>query len=144
MITQGWERLKYFSKNENWGDWTRINPKLLIELDSLREYAKVPMFISCGTQGFHAQDSEHFKGNAVDVVLTNAKIDLLDFYFFAERFDFSGIGIYPHWSYLGTNYGGLHLDVGDRRGRWCCSLDQQGKQKYVAINKSNLKLLGLT
>lgn len=138
-----WEQLQHFKKSEAWGDPDKMNHKLLIELDSFRDYIAVPIYISCGTQGAHATNSEHYKGNAVDIVLMSYKIPLFDVYLMAERFAFTGIGIYPFWRYNGSVIGGLHLDMGERRGRWI-GYPVGSEQKYMAINKQNLKQVGLT
>ena len=111
-----WKKLRYFSPEENWGDPERIHPRLLILLDSLRDYIGCPIIIHCGTQGKHAKNSYHYRGMAADCHAEG--IDLLDFYLAAERFNFTGIGIYPYW-----NNPGLHLDVhprhaGQPQARW--------------------------
>lgn len=138
-----WEQLKHFTKSEAWGEPDKMNPRLLLELDAFREYLNAPIFISCGTQGRHENGSQHYIGNAVDIVLMSQKFALLDVYLMAERFKFNGIGVYPFWKYNGQAYGGLHLDVGERVGRWI-GYPAHGEQKYMAINKVNLKQVGLT
>ena len=134
-----WKRLKYFNPKESWGDPERINPRLLILLDALREYIKVPIIIHCGTQGKHSANSYHYKGMAVDC---HAKgINLFDFYLAAERFYFTGIGVYPEW-----NNPGLHLDirpcdVGCPQARWgrvdgeYVPLNSEFFKKYVPSKK---------
>jgi len=132
-----WNELKYFSRNENWGDPDKINPKLLILLDNFREYLGVPIHINCGysTSG-HTSKSQHYLGNAVDVNFKH-KISLLDAYLAAERFNFTGIGVYPHW-----HTPGLHLDVrslqeNEAAARWM-AISTGGNQRYISLDKINI------
>lgn len=112
MKDSDWTNLKYFSKNENWGDRSIIDLRLVRELEKFREFINVAVVISCGTQGAHCANSHHYKGLAVDVVIPDpGKFNLVDFFFAAMRFDFYGVGIYPDWKCSGVKVPGLHLDI---------------------------------
>lgn len=80
-------------------------------------------------------DGQHGKGLATD--LQCPKISLYEFYLEAEKHNFNGIGIYPHW-----NTSGIHVDSRRLRGgmgaRWIC-IKVDGIQKYIEMNGENLK-----
>lgn len=130
-----WEQLKYFKKEENWGDPEKMDHQLLLELDNFRHFVGYPMVITCGTQGKHVADSLHYQGKAVDIICPSLKV--LDFYLKAERFKFGGIGIYPDWRSNGEQVGGLHLDVREKPARW---LGFAGG--YFELTAENLKKFG--
>jgi len=114
MTLRQWNRLRYFSIFENWGDPFRMHSKLLFALDRLRAFIGYPCIIHCGTQGQHSPNSYHYKGMAVDCHFEN--VSLIDQWLAAERFpEFLGIGLYPQW-----NNPGLHLDIRNTkmRARW--------------------------
>lgn len=132
-----YNELKFFTENENWGDASRINHRLLYELDSFRKEVGSPIIISCGTQGQHSEFSQHHKGKAVDVLCP--ALDIFEFYLLAEQFNFTGIGIYVDWRFGGQQIGGLHLDVRDlppyfSGARWLCCAGV-----YCALTVENLK-----
>lgn len=135
------ENLKFFKRTENWGDPDRMNPILLKTLDNFRAFVGKPIVITCGTQGVHADESEHYKGNAVDLICPGVK--LLDLYLAAERFPFTGIGVYPDWRYKEQTVGGLHVDIREVAhlsfgARW---MGYAGS--YHALTFENLKKFGV-
>jgi hypothetical protein len=102
-------KLKHFKESE-FHEPEKMNHDLLHRLDAYREYIGVPVFISSSTDGVHAKNSQHYLGNAVDIIPINPKGSLIAQFLIAERFGFTGIGIYPDWCYNGKTLGGLHLD----------------------------------
>jgi len=114
-----WDRLRYFSPDENWGEYWRINGTLLLLLDNLRDLWQAPFVIHCGTQGKHVQHSFHYKGMAVDFhIATNESffiqvIKTLELLAGLQVDEFVGLGVYPQW-----NHPGFHLDVRGYRARW--------------------------
>lgn len=135
-----WNQLKHFKITENWGEPERMHPQLLIELEAFREKIATPIVVTCGTQGSHAKESEHYKGNAVDIVLPKVPLkELPDVLMEALRFKFNGLGIYSFWKYNGDVVGGLHLDVrtAKHRALWLCHLEG-GKPKYADFSVQGL------
>lgn len=136
--------LKYFrpdSKTDQWGSADKIEKFLLFELDKLRERIGHPIFVTSGYRA-NSKESQHRNGKAVDVVCPG--IPLLDFYLAAERFHFTGIGIYPDWHYNGAIVGGLHLDTRiEEPARWMGVKISQSEQSYIALNAQNLKQYGV-
>ena len=117
MTADLWREIEFFHEGENWGEPMKMEYELLVELDGLRRFLGKPVTIHEGyaTSG-HATNSAHYWGGAADLHVEG--LPLLDQYLAAERFRFTGIGLYPHW-----NRPGLHLDVrrrvaGDPEARW--------------------------
>lgn len=114
-----WNRLKYFSEGENWGDPRKINGLLLLLLEAIRDILKMPIVIHCGTQGKHVKNSQHYLGNAVDFhIVTNlpyrVQVKVMESILEGLQVDDRvGFGIYPEW-----NHPGFHLDVRGERARW--------------------------
>ncbi len=150
MRDSDWEKVKYFSIHDNFGDPYLMSPKLIFELDALRAYIKKPIHVLCGSQGIHKGDT-HKNGLAVDIVCPSFAKSLFNFFIAASRFNFSGIGIYPHWVYNNVRCGGLHLDVRDMsiytekisRAYWIGVKTTSGTQ-YIAFDETNLKHFILT
>jgi len=115
MTDEQWKKIKYFSPRENWGNPEKMDFSLLEKLDLLRDTIGVPIFINKAwadrAKREHAPRSLHYEGKAVDCCAP--KISLLEFFLFALRFDFGGIGLYPFW-----NRPGLHLDIRTGLALW--------------------------
>lgn len=105
MDLKDWEKIKYFSREENWGDASKMSFTLVSMLDALREKTGKPIVIHAGyaTSG-HSLGSYHYQGKAADFHITG--LSLLDQYLLAESIGFGGIGVYPFW-----NNPGLHADI---------------------------------
>lgn len=147
MKAEDWASIKHFSINENWGDTSIISIDLVRELDAFREAISIPMVITCGTQGAHVPNSQHFKGLAADCVFDISQdLTIWDIWKRAFRFKFKGIGVYPYWKLNGRTVGGLHLDVRAtvQTAQWIGHIDPLGKQVYLPVTKSNLLLAGFT
>ena len=137
-----WKSLKYFkadSKLDNWGDPAKMDSFLLMFLDEFREAVGSPLIVTSGYRG--GDPAQHGLGRAVDVVAPEWGGSLFDLYLMAERFNFSGIGIYRDWLYNGKKLGGLHLDTrlilgsnnAELKGaRWTCIRPGADKISNVA------------
>ena len=131
--------MKYFRESE-FDDFGKMNPDLIDRLEALRAYVATPIIITSSTGGVHEPNSEHYKGNAVDIMLPNTPKSLLDQYLAVERFGFHGVGVYPHWQYADEIKGGFHLDLrdfDDSFARWI-GIREDGKNQYIALNAENL------
>jgi len=149
-----WAALKYFKKFDtidHWGDPNRMQAEILLRVDALRDFVGKPIFV---TSGFRENDrGEHGSGNALDIVCPT--LSLLDFYLSAERFGFTGLGVYPNWKWDGLETGGLHIDLRDlgarigsnfaefKGARWLAYKGADGKQVYTTLDKANLKRYGV-
>lgn len=131
MDSEFWDKIKHFDQEENWGDWRKVNPQLIINLDKLRELANKPIVIHCAyaTRG-HSEHSQHYKGLAADLHIVG--LNAVDQFLLAEKSGlFTGIGIYPYW-----NNPGLHLDIRDGAfKRWACN----AAGVYTALNSKFLQ-----
>lgn len=143
-----WEKIKHFSKDE-FVKPELMNFNLLKKLDCYREYLGTKIIVSYSTNGSHTKQSQHYLGNAVDVVFPEYKGSLFSLYLIAERFNFCGIGVYPKWSYKNKKIGGLHLDERPleaplyQGARWIGvpEFNQalgKNKNAYYALNPRNL------
>lgn len=131
-------------------DVSHLDRGLLSKADTLREALGCHLII---TSGYRPKDmgSQHALGLAIDIMAPEFKGTLHDLYLAAEHLNFKGIGVYPHWHYMGVTYGGLHLD--ERLGktaRWMGVLPSRvtvgaavTKQEYIALNSANLKAYGV-
>ena len=147
MTWDDWNRVKYFTPNENWGDWTKVEKNVIFLLDRMREDIGQAISIHCAYEpGGHATNSQHYLGRAVDCHIKN--VSLLDQYLLAERYGWRGIGLYTDW-----NNPGLHLDLrrssddyddltlyrGARWGRMRKWQDGQLQAVYVPLDKEFIK-----
>ena len=144
MTKEEWIRFyPEFVINENWGNAELMQLSFLEVLYAWRIYTGIPIFVSYGTQGTHADNSLHYIGFAVDLIPLRGKIPLVDVFISALRFHFTGIGIYPKWKYNGKVVGGMHLERNPlkihRKKLW---LHADG-EKY-ACNVENFRRFGLT
>lgn len=119
-----WQRLKYFSKDEKWGNPEKISPMLLLLLEKLREKLGKPFVVHCGYENKgHSSASRHYRGDAVDFHVKDMpfkeavdkllkalhEIKLLD----QVSAVYVGLGIYPDW-----NTPGFHIDLRGYSARW--------------------------
>jgi hypothetical protein len=139
-----WSLVKHFTRDEWVKDPDRIAPDVVYLLDEMRDEAKVSIVIHVAWDDTgHVKQSSHYSGwssdvaNAVDFHFVGWT--LLEQWLFAERFPWSGIGMYPYW-----NQPGLHCDL-RRLGRDHSHLgkrwwrDKDGV--YKAPNADFLRLL---
>lgn len=136
--------LKYFNKDskvDKWGDFEKMDAFLLMFLDEFREAINTPLIVTSAYR--QGNPGTHGMGRAVDVVAPKWEGSLFDLYLIAERFGFTGIGIYRDWTYNGKKIGGLHLDTrivmgaynseGLMGARWFCI--RPGADKLTDISE---------
>lgn len=134
-----WNQIKHFKLKE-WGNWKKVNPALIYLMDEFRKFINKPIIIHVAYEERPNSNSQHPLGNAVDFHVVG--IHPLDVYLLAERFPFTGLGIYGKdvW-----NNPGLHADIRKSiPARWGCIKDKD-KRKYVALDKIFIeKLLNIS
>ncbi len=127
MTKEQWEQIKCFSPKEKWGNPCKMSFELLKRLDALREFVAHRIIIHCGySRSGHTGNSQHYLGRAVDFHIEN--MSLINQYLAAERFMFTGIGIYPDW-----NNPGLHCDVRYKS-------NESPQDRWVKLNKKYVPL----
>lgn len=133
---ENFKNIRHFSPSE-FDHPEKMNPELLQRLDAFREYIKRTIIITSSTGGVHASKSQHYLGNAVDIIVPQRKGSLMALWMIAERFNFTGIGVYPDWEYNSKVCGGLHLDMRPENkfhgSRWIGmkKINQQTGQTYT-------------
>lgn len=120
-----WATIRHFRAHE-WGDWPRVDPRLIYALDDLRDLLGKPIVIhEAYANGGHAEHSEHYRGMAADCHAEG--VELVDFFLCASRFAiFRGIGLYPYWRQRG-----LHLDIREAPHRAYWWRDADGRYKSL-------------
>ena len=115
MRPEDWSKLSHFSIEEKtrgykpaWGQPSKMNLYVLMQLDAMRKYVGHTFRIHCGydTAG-HTSGSYHSRngmGRAIDFDCPD--VDVEELFMVALRFDFTGVGKYAFW-----NNPGLHVDV---------------------------------
>lgn len=118
-----------------------LKPAILDDLKEFQAYLKRTVVVTSALR--QGDSAEHGNGLAVDIIVPG--MDLMELYLAAERFNFVGIGVYPHWSYNGVRTGGLHLDhrVKYPGARWMGIKDAKGVNTYLALSKDNLQNYGV-
>jgi len=105
MRASDWQRIEYFTPDEPWGDWTKVEKNVIFLLDKMRGDIGHPIVIHCAYDSSgHATNSQHYLGRAVDLHIKD--VPLIEQYLLAERYGWRGIGMYTDW-----NTPGLHLDL---------------------------------
>jgi len=152
MTDQDWDQLKHFTRDDAWGDSSKMNFQLIWLLDCYREYIDRPIYVTCGTQGKHSPRSWHYSGNAVDVIIDKKDTTRMDLILAAFRFPFSGFGIYPYVLHTECSEPiGFHFDSrpvsslprGITQAQWMGIKQKDGSNKYVEMNKSNFLTYGI-
>ena len=146
MTPNEWSRLRYFTADEAWGDYERMDRDLLFPLDEFRHFLGMEVVVLCGTQGQHVANSQHPFGKAVDIIVPKWKKHILDLMLTATRFPFKGLGMYPDWVYNKKRVGGLHLDSRDLsivvpkvdKALWM-GIKKNGKTTYLPLDFKHLK-----
>lgn len=133
-----WNQLNFFTKGENWGNWRKMDVRLLYNLDRLREKVNMPIKVHCGFEEIgHAMRSYHKKGMAVDFHFIGAeelkKNEKLNLFNLLMNVWQGGVGVYTHWYPVF----GFHLDLGEKR-EWISV--KQGYYNY-SIEMDNLLAL---
>ena len=145
MIEEEWSLFHFFHQNEEWGDPSKMSFEVVYTLDQSRALIHMPFTVTSGTQGHHAPESEHYEGRAVDFKVKRPEgVTLCDVFIDLSRFEFTGIGIYPHWS----GGGGFHVEYNPLvkvRKLWMgiyVVIGTRTVQKYVELNSENLLRFG--
>ncbi len=122
MNKEDFLQLKNFKINEKdyqgnkkaYGDIKKLSFDILKLLDVQTSHAKqiyprrnVICVIHCATQGTHSENSQHYKGLAIDVHYRS--LTLIEQIMLSLMFGWSAIGFYPTWKNKG-----LHLDLRQR------------------------------
>ena len=115
-----WSLVRHFEPEE-FDCPARMVPEVVYELDAMRHFADSPCVV---TSDFaisgHSTQSMHYRGLAVDLIFP--RLSLLDQFLIATRFSWTGIGLYPFWSYGDKICPGLHCDLrplkDDPEARW--------------------------
>jgi uncharacterized protein YcbK (DUF882 family) len=138
MTEADWLKMKYMTKKENWGDPLKISKKLVYNMEDMRIFINKPIVLTCAaySNSGHTTNSQHGFGNAADYKIANST--LLEMYITAERFNFTGIGLYPN---NGNPF--VHVDVRDQndldvQSRWI-AIGDPNKWTYVELNEQNFK-----
>ena len=133
-----WKNIKHFRKEE-FNHPKRMAYAHVKRLDKFRDNLGSSIIITSDYR--ESETSMHGKGLATDIIAPKIT-NLFEFYLEAERFNFTGLGIYPHWQLNGNVIGGLHVDSrspkNGRGARWICIL-VNGKQEYITLNQENLQ-----
>jgi len=154
-----WRKLRYFKPNsltDNWGDSRAICDDLLLRLDDFRHFIGSPIIVTSGVRNsksgsYHGSmivDGFETGKCAVDIIVPSYEQSPFDLVLDATRFQFHGLGFYPHWQRNGEVTGGLHLDcrliqfdnddtLDYKSSRWMGVMDQ-GKQIYVPLTFENM------
>lgn len=133
--------INYFSPSEFHRPF-EMDFYFLRKLDLFREYLGCPIILTSTNGGVHEKNSQHYKGLAVDIIVPEYKNKVFELYLKAERFGFTGIGIYPDWQLDGKIHGGLHIDqrIPNRHqgARWIGVKGEDGRNQYFALDYENL------
>lgn len=129
-----WSKVKHFEREEFVKNPDRVDEELVLLLDEMREFAGKPFKVHVAwDDSGHVNDSAHYSGHAVDGHFEG--LALLDQWLLAERFPWTGIGIYPFWSNPGLH---LELIAGRHAGtRWW--RDSEGD--YRSLDRRLLSIL---
>ncbi|RLB06429.1 MAG: hypothetical protein DRG83_00170 [Deltaproteobacteria bacterium] len=100
-----WNQIRHFRQDE-WGRWEFVDPRLIYMMDQLREEIGAPIIIheAYATSG-HAKNSYHYIGKAVDFHIKTKKSFRTQLAVIM-RIGFTGIGFYPWWEHPGW-----HVDI---------------------------------
>jgi len=134
-----WSDIRNFESREWRKDWHKVDLRLVRLVDEWTSFAKTKFATSCiinvaWDDDGHQSGSWHFTGMAVDCFLVG--VPLIHQWQLAERFPFTGIGLYPFWKNPG-----LHLDIrpqsGSRSARWW----RDEENMYIDFDDKLMKIL---
>jgi hypothetical protein len=122
--------MKHFKESEFY-DFSKMDKDFLARLDAFRAYVGSRCIITSSNEPHHEHqpNSQHYKNLAVDCVFPDWQGSLFSLYLIAERFGFSGIGLYPRWKFKDKQCGGLHLD--------CRVVENYQNARWIGIPKDN-------
>lgn len=135
--------IEYFRPKsaDSWGKPEMISRELLEKLDYFRKLVGLPTYVTSGWRD--SIGSQHRLGRAADIVVPKWEGYLYTLYGYAVQAGFTGIGIYPHWTFGGLKVGGLHVDVRVGKPAEWMGVLENGKQIYIALTQENLKKYGV-
>lgn len=144
MTESYWEKIEFMKITENWGDPSKIAKLLVLSLDGIRRLSGKPLSLTCTafTHTGHSPKSQHYLGNAADWRLSG--LSLLDMWIYAERFNLTGIGLYPN----PNGHPFIHTDVrplesSKAHARWIAipntrkDKNNTGQWTYIPLNNKN-------
>lgn len=138
--SEEYQLLDHFNKSE-FHKPLKMDFFFLRRLDFFRSYIQTPLIISSSNEKRSREGSQHNLGLAVDILAPNFSGSLFDLYLCAERFGFTGIGIYPDWKIDDIYCGGLHLDKRfesrAKGARWI-GRKVKGKNEYFKMSQQTL------
>lgn len=137
------QKIKFFSPNENWGDLSTVKFELVKALDDFRAFIGTEIQLTAVVTPNHTENSQHFTGHAADVMFPNHGLEaLFGFFRDASRFPaFTEIGVYSNWTAFKAS-GGLHVGVRPQTHRDYWFSHRKGL--YEPLNVKNMLLAGLT
>ena len=133
-----WSIVKHFKPEEWVKDPDKVAPEIVLLLDNMRDAAGVPFIIHVAwDDDGHVTGSSHYTLVRDECVAVDFHIvgwSLLDQWLFAERYPWSGIGLYPYWSNPGLHVdmrrlGRDHPNLGKRWWR-----DQDGSYRFIDLD----------
>ena len=115
-----WATTRHFGPTEWQKDPAKVHPDVVGLLDEYRETIGKPVVILVAWDppgSGHVEDSAHPKGLAVDFYTVG--VALLEQWLWAERFRWTGVGLYPWWRKevapgVHERIPGLHCDLSPR------------------------------
>lgn len=131
-----WNKIEHFKPEEfddptQPGSWIHIDPMTVIELNTLRKRALIPIVTHnkfglrgcvCMEASGHSADSRHYAENACDAVDFHFETDADprdQVFFILNKTGFTGVGIYYDWSWQGEPLPvGFHVDRRPRKQIW--------------------------
>ena len=121
LARQKVQQTSYYNEDENWGDLDRVHPVLIDRAIHFRKIIDCPVYLSpvegaVFAESGHSSKSWHKPlknrndlGMAMDVF---PKCDLHTAWLVALQSGFTGVGVYPYWTWADKQlWGGLHLDI---------------------------------
>ena len=145
MTDKDWNSLTYMSKEgDNWGDPSKMSRLLVYKAEAMRIEADKPLVLSTAaysTSG-HSPTGYHPKGEALDGRIKG--LTLFEMYLLAEKFGFTGIGLYPNPNSPHGPF--FHIDVRKpepfvRQARWIAVPKENGESgwNYLPMTAENMK-----
>lgn len=149
--TDAVKECKFWGLNENWGNLSLVDPKLIYLTHDFRLYLNKPLIISPVKGAVYADNGHHdqswhklIKGRnsltmAMDVF---PKCDIAFAWLNALRFPFGGVGVYP-FARFGKLKGMLHLDIRPTSNKVLWFRDERMQYHYLHDPDEVFDLLGV-
>ena len=151
-----WRYIKFLKPDEFGKNWGNMDFRAIKLLDEMRQVIGKPIIIhSAYDISGHIEDSQHGKIPCTAIDFHIDGLGLLDQLLFAERFPWTGIGVYPHWNNPGLHcdlrliseicleQAGSGVDFKRYKGaRWLRDDKTYEKVTYLQLSEYNLKAVG--